>query len=350
MCRPRQRPAGAISRSGRMHRVATRVKDPGLVVVTGAGGFVGRALVAHFKAAGRPCRAIVRQREGQATAADPHVRAIDDLATLAEADFDEILAGATAVVHLAGRAHVLDETARDPAAAYASANVTATARLAAAAVRAGVRRFVLASTVKVNGETSAASRPFRPGDPPAPRDDYAKSKLEAEQALAGICAGTSMAPIVLRLPLVYGPGVKGNFATLLDEVARERRLPLGAIRNRRSLLYVGNLVEAIDAALDAAAPPSGVHFVADAQSVSVPELLRAVGAALGTPVRMSPVPVRLLEFGGQVIGRRSQVDRLVRTLEVDTTSFAAATGWRARHSLADGLAATAAWWRMRHSI
>jgi nucleoside-diphosphate-sugar epimerase len=245
---------------------------------------------------------------------------------------------------------VLDETAPDPASAYATANVTATARLARAAVREGVWRFVFASTVKVNGEASEPSRPFAPTDAPDPRDDYARSKLDAERELAALCAATPMAPIVLRLPLVYGPGVKGNFMALLDAIARRRPLPLGAIANRRSLLYVGNLVEAIDAVLDAPVPPSGVHFVADEKSVSVPALVTAAAAALGTPVRLPRIPVRLLEFAGEVSGRRALIERLVATMEVDSTSLREATGWQPRHSLAEGLGATASWWRLRHSM
>jgi nucleoside-diphosphate-sugar epimerase len=275
---------------------------------------------------------------------------VPDLATLPDAELDALVAGASAIVHLAGRAHVLNETADDPAVAYASANVLATARLARAAVRAGVQRFVFASTVKINGEASAPGRPLCPDDAPDPRDDYARSKRDAERELAAISAGTAMALIVLRLPLVYGPGVKGNFAALLDRVARAGRLPLGAVRNRRSLLYVGNLVEAIDAALDALIPPSGVHFVADAQCVAVPDLVTACGDALGVPARLVAVPVWLLELGGSVLGRRALVGRLVGTLEVDASSFTAATGWRPRHRLEEGLAATAAWWRLRHTI
>ncbi len=320
-----------------------------LVVVTGAGGFVGRALVAHFAGTGRPVRAIVRKPSPEPVPRLP-ATAATDLATISDAELDAIVVGAAAVVHLAGRAHVQDETASDPVAAYTAANVTATARLARAAVRASVQRFVFASTAKVNGETSSASRPFRPDDPPDPRDDYARSKLDAERELAAICAGTPTAPIALRLPLVYGPGVKGNFGRLLDEVASARLLPLGGIRNRRSLLYVGNLVEAIDAALDAPSPPSGTHFVADAETVSTPELLDAAGVALGIPARLIAVPVPMLEIGGWLLGKRVLVERLAGTLEVDTSSFSAATGWKPRHSLAEGLAATATWWRMRHSI
>ena len=325
------------------------MSDSDIIVVTGAGGFIGRALVAHFESTGRPYRAIVRQHDADAPA-KPNVHPVRDLAVAPDGQLDALVAGARAIVHLAGRAHVLDETDREPAAAYAAANVTATARLARAAVRAGVERFVFASSIKVNGESSIPGRPFRPGDPPAPYDDYARSKREAERELAAICTGTLTAPIVLRLPPVYGPGVKGNFATLIDEVARARPLPLARIRNRRSLLYVGNLVEAIDAALDVRPPPSGVHFVTDAEAVSVPALVTAVGKALNIPVRLQPIPVRLLVFAGQVSGRRTLVERLVGTLEADPASFVGATAWRPRYSLGEGLTVTTQWWRMVHSI
>jgi nucleoside-diphosphate-sugar epimerase len=322
---------------------------PGIVVVTGAAGFVGRSLCDHFERTQRRFRAVVRQRDAGA-APSPHHHRVTDLATTPDAELDALLRGATAVVHLAGRAHVMRETAPDPDAAFRDANAVATSRLARAAVRAGVRRFVFASTVKVNGESSAPGRPFLPGDSPAPRDAYARSKFEAEHGLAGICAGTQLVPIILRLPLVYGPGVGGNFHALLDEIARRRALPFGAVKNRRSLLNVGNLSEAIAAALDVAVRPGGVHFVADAESVSVPDLLRAIATALEVPARLWPVPVPLLRLTGYLAGRGATVDRLVNSLEVDSTSFTAATGWRPRQTLSEGLAATARWWRTRHAI
>lgn len=320
----------------------------GPVVVTGADGFIGRALVAHFEASGRRCRAIVRRRAG----APGHVQrcVVPDLATVSDAALDAAVADASAIVHLAGRAHVLEELTADPAAEFSAANVVVTERLAHAAVLARVPRFVFASSAKVGGEVSAPGRPLCPADAPDPRDAYAQSKLDAERVLETIAGGTATAPIVLRLPLVYGPGVKGNFGALLDEVARARRLPLGAIRNRRSLLYVGNLVEAVDAALDAPVAPAGIHYVADAPSVAVPDLVTAVGVALGIPARIFAIPVWALELGGRVLGRRREVERLVGSLEVDAGSFAAATGWTPRHTLAEGLLATAAWWRLRHAI
>jgi nucleoside-diphosphate-sugar epimerase len=317
-----------------------------MVIVTGAGGFVGRALCGHFLRTGRPFHALVR-RQPQGTALKPQERVADDLATVTDAEFDSLLAGASAVIHLAGRAHVVDERAREGLERYRQANVVATERLAQAAVRAGVARFVFASSAKVNGESSETGRPFDRDDPPQPQGAYAHSKYDAERALIAACAGTATAPIVLRLPLVYGPGVKANFLELLEEIAEGRTLPLGSVRNRRSLLFVGNLVEAIDAALVASPAPAGVHFVADDEVVSVPELLRAVASALGVKAHLVRAPVPLLQWGGRLLGKRAKVDRLTLSMEVDSSSFGAATGWRPRYSLAQGLAMTAAWWRTR---
>ena len=320
-----------------------------LILVTGAGGFIGHSLVAHLTAAGRAFRAVYHHRipHGQ----PPHLDSVvADLAGIEDAAADALLADVTAVVHLAGRAHVLAETAPDPEDAFRLANVVTTEKLARAAVRAGVSRFVLASSVKVNGEATEAGHPFTPRDPPAPFDAYARSKLGAERALLAACAGTFVAPVILRLPLVYGPGVGGNFAVLLDAIARGRSLPVASVRNRRSLVGVGNLVDAIDAVLAATPVPTGVHFVADGESVSVPDLARAVAVALGVPLETRRVPVPLLRLGAALLGRGARVRRLVDSLEVDTTSLRTATAWQPRQSLQEGLAATAAWWRLRHAI
>ena len=319
------------------------------VVVTGAGGFVGRALIAHFRETGRAFRAVVRASDS-GTPLPPGVIAVRDLATATEAELDAIVAGATAVVHLAARVHVMVDSATDPIGAFRATNVLATSRLVQAAIRANVGRFVFASTIKVNGESTPPGRPFHPDDPPAPSDLYARSKLDAERELLRLTAGTTLEPVILRLPLVYGPGVAGNFLALEDEIARGHSLPLGAIRNRRSVLGVGNLVEAIDAALNAPIAPRGVHFLTDEESVSVPELTRAIAASLGVEARLRWIPVPLLRVVGFLSGRRATIERLTGSLEADSSTFAAATGWRPRHSLAHGLVATARWWRLRHSI
>jgi UDP-glucose 4-epimerase len=321
---------------------------PDPLVVTGADGFVGSALIAQFVATGRPLVAAVR-RHPVAAAAKPYHRAVGDLATASEAALDELVAGAAAIVHLAGRAHVLADTAPDPGALYQAANVVATERLAAAAVRTGVRRFVLASTIKVHGEATVPGRPFRADDPYAPDDAYARSKVAAERALAAIAAGTPLEAIVLRLPLVYGPRVKGNFLALLDAVAREARLPFGGVANRRDFLYVGNLVHAIGGLVDAPDPIGGAWLASDGEAIATPELVRRLAAALGVAPRVAKVPPWLLALAAGAMGRGALLRRTVASLEVDASPLVRRIG-APPFTLDQGLAATAAWWRLRHAI
>ncbi|MEO5699984.1 MAG: NAD-dependent epimerase/dehydratase family protein [Casimicrobiaceae bacterium] len=320
-----------------------------IVAVTGARGFVGHALCGALAMRGYAVRALVRTLPDHARPDRTWV-VTGNLERATEESLDAALRDVHAVVHLAGRAHVLDQTARDPDAAYHAANVAATVRLAEAAVRARVARLILASSVKVNGEATALGHPFHPDDVPHPSDAYARSKLQAETAVRAACAGASTVPLVVRLPLVYGPGVRGNMRALVDAVAAERRLPVGAIRNRRSLACIGNVTDAISAAVDAASAPTGVHFIADAGSVSTPDLVRAIAAALALPAHVVHVPVPLLRLAGTLTGRAGIIDRLANSLEVDASSFTITTRWQPRHTLGDGLAALAAWWRLRHAI
>lgn len=309
----------------------------GLVLVTGATGFIGSELCARLRAIRRPLLGTVRQ----VTPGMPGALQPIDLAHATDEELDELCAGVESIVHLAGRAHVMREREADPARAYHVANVETTARLARAGARNGVARFVLASSVKVNGETSPTGRPFRPGDAPHPADDYARSKLAAERALFAAAEGGAMVPVVLRLPLVYGRHAKGNFVRLVRAVAKRRTLPLASIDNRRSLLYVGNLVDAIVAVLDVSQAPAGVHFVADAEAVSTPDLVRAIATAMRVRPRLVAMPVPLLRFAATLAGRRAAVERLVGSLEVDTRPFRDASGWSPRYSLDAALAEAA---------
>ena len=320
-----------------------------MIVITGADGFVGHALVAHCIATGRSHVAVVRRPAAPHEGDSPYRARVDDLATASDAALDAIVGGTAVVVHLAGRAHVFAETAADPVASYRMANVVALQRIAAAAVRGGVRRFVLASTIKVHGESTVAGRPFRAGDALNPSDAYACSKVEAEKSLAAIAAGTSLEPVVLRLPLVYGPRVKGNFLTLLDAVARGAPMPFGRIANRRDLLYVGNLVQAIVALIDATGSVAGPWLAADGEAVSTADLVRRIAAALDVPARVLDVPKLLVVLAAKATGRGALVARTVESLEVDASPLAERIG-PPFFTLDRGLAATAAWWRLRHAI
>jgi nucleoside-diphosphate-sugar epimerase len=290
--------------------------------VTGAAGFIGHAVCARAAARGIAVRRLIHTPAPDGIAIDLARASLDELA--------RVLVGVQAVVHLAGRAHVTGETSARFDGVYRDANELATRRLAEGAIAADVRRFIFASSIKVNGEATPPGRPFRPDDAPAPQDAYARSKLAAETALFDAARGTRMDAVVLRLPLVYGPGVKGNLRVLVDAVRDRRWLPVGAIDNRRSLLGVDNLLDALDAALGAPSAPRGVHFVADAASVSTPDLVRAIAHALGVAPRIASVPVALLLIAGVLSGRRATIARLTGSLEADTSSFVAATGWTPR--------------------
>ena len=312
----------------------------GLVVVTGADGFAGRAACAHFRATGIPFRGLVRALSTE-TAARPDMLPAGDLTTITDDALMNALLGAHTVVHLAGRAHVMREIAVDPLPLFRAVNVAATERLARAAATAGASHFVFASSVKVNGETTLPAQALRENDPPDPRDDYAASKWEAECALADVARETGLPVTILRLPLLYGPWVKGNIARLTETIARGVPLPLRNIDNRRSLLGAGNFVSALDALLSRPAPASGTvttYFLAEAQPVSTPELVRAIAAALGVAPRLVPFPQSILQFVCVCLGKASAIDRLTGSLVVDTSAFGTDFGWRPPRSMAEELA------------
>ncbi|HVR92651.1 MAG TPA: NAD-dependent epimerase/dehydratase family protein [Casimicrobiaceae bacterium] len=316
----------------------------GKVLVTGAHGFIGRALCRHLAALGVAHVKTVRTP----AFGDPDANAAI-VGDLAAADWDEALVGVDSIVHLAGRAHIRKRDAGDPT-PYVVANVHVTRRLCDAAVRAKVRRIVLASSVKVYGESTRIGRPFRGGDPAAPRDAYAHSKAEAERVLWQACEGNRIEGVVLRLPLTYGAGVKGNFLTLIEAIAARRRLPLAGIGNRRSLLNVDNAVSAIAAALTVPALAGLTLPIADKESVSTSELAERLGHALGVPARLFHLPKSLLRAGAALTGKRAIAARLLGSLEVDAQQFGELAGWSQPYTLDEGLAATAAWWRLRHAL
>ncbi|HJU22586.1 MAG TPA: NAD-dependent epimerase/dehydratase family protein [Casimicrobiaceae bacterium] len=301
------------------------VLETKVIAVTGADGFIGSAYCRHIDERGGRVRKLVRHRQSQRG----DVIALD-LARAPSEELERAFDGVHALVHLAGRAHVMNERNRDADATYRAANVEVTERVALAAIASGVRRFVLASTIKVNGEMTLRGKPFKSGDAPAPQDAYARSKLAAERTLAQVAGNTSMIGTSLRLPLVYGLNARGNFRRLVDAVAARRPLPFGAIDNRRSLLSLDNLMDAFDAVIDGPHAPIGTHLVADADSVSTPTLVRAIASALGVAPRLLAVPVPILRLAGALSGKHAAIARLTQSLEVDVSSFSRATGWQPR--------------------
>jgi UDP-glucose 4-epimerase len=250
------------------------------------------------------------------------------------------LAGCDAVIHLAARVHVMRDTVADPLALYRATNTDATLNLARQAAQVGVKRFVFVSSIKVNGEGRDAA--YREIDAPAPEDAYAISKWEAEQGLWQIAQETGMEVVILRPPLVYGPGVKANFRRLLDTVARGWPLPLGAIENRRSLLFLGNFVDAIRVCIEHPEAAGQTFLIDDGQPVSTPELVRAVAHAMRRPARVLAVPVGVLEFAGVLLGRRAAVARLTGSLWVNSSLIRSRLDWTPPYSMAAGLAETVA--------
>lgn len=326
---------------------------PQKVLVTGATGFLGAHVCRAFVGRGIPVRALVRQ-PGSPTPPGVErcpVPALDDVAELRSA-----LAGVEAVVHLAAHVHhrsiPADESAE--AAMFRTVNVEGTRNLLDASVAAGVRDFLLVSSVKAVGELSA--EPWTEDTPPAPADAYGVTKLEAERLAREAAVRHHLHTPVLRLPLVYGPGMKGNALHLFDAVARGTPLPFGAVRNRRSLLYVGNLIAAIFATLESEAG-NDTFFVSDLDDLSTPELIRAIARALGRPARLVAVPVGLLRLAaraGDLLSRvvsfpltSASLDRLAGSLTVDCSRLMKQTGYRPSHSVADGLQVTAEWHRAR---
>jgi len=313
------------------------------VLVTGANGFIGRALVARLIEGGNTrVRALVRRPQ-------PPVEGLESvvLPELSHAqDWLAALHGIDVVVHLAARVHVMREQEADPLAAFRQANVGGTLALARAAVGHGVRRFVFISSIKVNGERTPAGRPFTAQDLPDPQDAYARSKLEAEEGLAQLSGGGhAMQLTVIRPPLVYGPGVGANFRALMRWLQRGIPLPLGAIHNRRSLLARANLIDLIRICLDHPAAANRTLLASDGEDLSTTELLRRLGAALGSPARLVPVPAAVVQGLAALAGRRAVAQRLCESLQVDGAATRALLDWQPPLRVDEGLAETAAAFR-----
>jgi nucleoside-diphosphate-sugar epimerase len=299
------------------------------VFVTGSTGFVGQAL----------CTRLLKQPHTQvwaAVRADPRSPLAAAITPVVVGDLAQTavpwpgLDGASVVVHLAARAHVMHERLADPMAEYRRVNVQGTAQLARQAAKAGVRRFVFISSVKVHGEATPPGQPFTVADTPAPQDDYGLSKHEAEQALWQVARDTGMEVVIIRPPLVYGPWVRGNFERMVQWVRQGVPLPLGAVHNRRSLVALDNLVDFITLCTSPERSPQAANqtfLVSDGDDVSTTELLRRVAHAYGVAARMLPVPVGLMRGAARLLGKTAVADRLFGSLQVDASKARDLLGW-----------------------
>jgi len=297
------------------------------IYVTGATGFVGSGLCVslsshEFVKALRNVAETGSVGVGNMCAAPP---------------WTDIDSGCSVVVHLAARVHVMHDASADPLAEFRKVNVDATLALATMAAQAGIKRFIFISSIKVNGEFTLPGNPFRADDIPAPQDPYGVSKMEAEVGLRAIAEQTGMEVVIIRPPLVYGPGVKANFASMVKWLQRGVPLPLGAIDNRRSLVALDNLVDLITTCIDHPAAANQTLMVSDGEDVSTTELLRRMAAALGLPARLIPVPQRMLELGAALVGKQAVAQRLFSSLQVDMGPTCALLGWKPPVSLDQGL-------------
>lgn len=315
------------------------IQDAGGVLVTGGTGFVGRAVLRRMVADSlrpgglRPVVAAVRGSTVQAAVSrlPDGVRQVRVGELAADTDWSACVRGVEVVIHCAARAHVMKEDVADPLAQYRTVNVQGTLALARQAAAAGVRRFVYISSIKVNGERTAPDAPFRASDPPAPEDAYGISKHEAECGLMELARTTGMEVVIIRPPLVYGPGVKGNFAIMVRWARAGIALPLGAVRNLRSLLALDNLVDFIALCADPRQSPRAaneVFLLADGEDVSTPVLLRKMAMPYHAAPRLWPLPVGWLRWAARLLGRQAVADRLLGSLVVDSSKARDLLGWR----------------------
>lgn len=294
------------------------------VLVTGANGFVGRPLCAELFRQGHVVRAALRSANvWNDNVAQTVVAAIDD-----RTDWTDALRGVNVIIHLAARVHVMKDHSDEPLNAFRKVNVDGTLNLARQAAKAGVQRFVFISSIKVNGEGTLLGRPYTTEDRPVPVDAYGMSKCEAEQGLRQLAVQTGMAVVIIRPPLVYGPGVKANFHSMMHWLENGVPLPLAAIHNKRSLVAVDNLVDLIVTCITHPAAANQTFLAGDGEDLSTTELLQRMGNALGKPARLFPLPIWLLKTGAMLLGKGDMAQRLCHSLQVDISKARELLGWQ----------------------
>jgi nucleoside-diphosphate-sugar epimerase len=309
-------------------------KDSMRILLTGGSGFVGSALLKRLLKGSFEVRASVRAYPSEAPSGANFILVESQSSST---NWRPALQNVDTIVHCAARVHVMREEALDPLAEYRRVNVEGTLNLARQAAHSGVRRFVFVSSIKVNGEATSLGQPFTADDAPAPSDPYGVSKQEAEQGLRDIQAETGMEVVIVRPPLVYGPGVKANFAAMMRWVARGVPLPLGAIHNVRSMVALDNLVDLLVTCLTHSAAAGQTFLVSDGEDMSTTQLLQRMGKAMNRPAHLIPVPAGLLGFAASLLGKEAVVQRLVGSLQVDIGKTRQLLHWNPPVSVDEGL-------------
>ncbi|MBW4933778.1 NAD-dependent epimerase/dehydratase family protein [Marinobacter sp. F4206] len=306
------------------------------VLVTGASGFVGSAVVKHLLERGYKVKSVVRSEQSVPVGSE-RVE-VSDITAMTQEDWMALLEPGDSVVHCAALVHLMGKESAQLSREYTRVNCDATDALVQAAVRRNVNRFVFLSTVKVHGEESTLGRPFRAGDTPATDDPYAKSKLCAEAILEKAAIGSDLEWIIIRPPLVYGPGVGANFRALAKLVRLRLPLPLGALKNKRSLVSVGNLVDLIGVCLEHPKAPRHKFLVSDGRDVSTTELLREMAKSMNKRPLLFPVPEVFLRVAGRIVGANAALRRLCGTLQVDIQETRDVVDWIPPQSMSEALA------------
>ena len=310
-------------------------------MVTGANGFVGQSLCTALRLQGWRVKGALRSPHQLAAGVEPVIVGEIDGGT----DWTNALSGVNVVMHLAARVHVMKDDSSDPLTEFLKVNLHGTTNLAMQAAKAGVKRLIYVSSIKVNGEATGRDQSFSESDSADPQDPYGVSKWQAEQALHRISQETGLEIVIMRLPLVYGPGVKGNFISLLSAIDKGLPLPLAGAKNARSLIYVGNLVDALIICAKQPAAAGQTFLVSDGEDVSTAMLVKKISRALGRGNRSFYLPHVLMRAVGNVLGRSAQIDRLFGSLRVNNEKIRNELSWSAPYTLEQGLQATADWYR-----
>ena len=309
------------------------------ILQTGATGFVGGAVLDRLSAEREDITAAVRKPQNDLPA-NARTVIVPDLD--AGTDWSDALEACSVIIHSAARVHIMDDQSNDPLAEFRKVNVDGTLNLARQASAAGVKRFIFISSIKVNGEDTALGRAYTAFDTPMPQDPYGISKMEAEEGVRLIAQETGMEVVIIRPVLVYGPGVKANFRSMMNWMNKGVPLPLGAINNKRSLVSLDNLVDLIVTCIDHPAAANQTFLVSDDEDLSTTEMLRRMARALGKPARLIPVPSAWLEKGAALLGKRAIAQRLCGSLQVDIRHTRETLNWTPPVSVDEGFRATAA--------